>query len=140
MSGNFPRGSWQKVAPWYNKITEGGGHYYHQHVVIPGVLRLLDLSPNIPNTTYNILDLACGNGVLGKALPKNIEYTGIDIAPSLISEAKRTDKSPLHKYLVGDVTQPINQLTGHQFNCATIILSLQNIRDPQAVLKNASKL
>ncbi len=121
--------SWQPVSNWYNKITGQGGHYYHQHVVIPGALRLLNLTSN-----SKVLDVACGNGVLGKTIPKNVEYVGIDIAPSLIEEAKRTDKNRDHKYLVCDATKPLN-LT-EKFTHAAIILALQNIQDPAQVLKN----
>lgn len=130
------RGSWQKVAPWYNKITrEGQGHYYHEHVVIPGVLRLLNL-----DLDSNLLDLACGNGVLAKSLPKDVEYTGVDIAPALIKEAQRTDRNPKHKYLIADVTKPLTSLNSPNFTHAAIILALQNIINPAAVLKNAAQL
>ncbi|HKB88050.1 MAG TPA: methyltransferase domain-containing protein [Patescibacteria group bacterium] len=126
--------SWQKVAPWYNKVTRGGeGHYYHQHVVIPGVLKLLALSPD-----SNLLDLACGNGVLAKSLPKSVKYTGIDLADSLIKHAKNEDKNYNHKYIVSDITKPLN--LPETFTHAAIILALQNIEDPEAVLRNASKL
>ncbi|HTK03712.1 MAG TPA: methyltransferase [Alphaproteobacteria bacterium] len=136
--------SWQKVAPWYNKITGEGGHYYHQHVVIPGVLRLLGLQPNgIKHiASYKLLDVACGNGVLGKAIPPSIEYLGIDLAPSLILEAKKTDHNPKHKYIVGDVTENLSfrSLGEGGFTHAAIILALQNISDPFSVLKNVSEL
>jgi len=133
------RGSWQKVAPWYNKITrEGQGHYYHEHVILPGVIRLLGLNDKLQMTNTKLLDLACGNGVLAKSLPKDVEYTGVDIAPALIKEAQRTDRNPNHKYLISDVIKPIN--LDEKFTHATIILALQNIADPAAVLKNAAKL
>ena len=140
MKQNNRNTSWQPVATWYNKITGEGGHYYHQHVVIPGVLRLLGLGskPNIQNTKYNILDVACGNGVLAKSLPQNVEYTGIDIAPSLIEEAKRSDKNRDHKYIVADATKSLN-LT-EKFTHAAIVLALQNISYPEGVLENVSKL
>lgn len=137
MQKRFSRGSWQKVAPWYNKITESGrGHYYHQHVVIPGVLRLLDLKPHIPDTRYQILDLACGNGVLANSIPDGVEYYGVDNAPSLINEAKRTDRNPNHKYLIADVTKPLS--VPSDFTHAAIILALQNIQNPEKALENAS--
>jgi ubiquinone/menaquinone biosynthesis C-methylase UbiE len=132
------------VAPWYNKIThEGQGHYYHQHVVIPGVLRLLELNSQFKINNLKLLDLACGNGVLAKSIPDDIEYTGIDIAPALIKEAQRTDQNPKHKYLIADVSKPLislNSLNSQNFTHATIILALQNIADPLSVLKNAAKL
>ena len=133
MNKNFSRGSWQGVAPWYNKITEGGqGHYYHQHVVIPGVLKLLDLTPD-----SKILDLACGNGVLAGSLPKEVEYIGVDIAPSLINPARKVDRNSNHKYLVYDVRKPLS--LPDDFTHGTIILALQNIREPIKVLQNASQ-
>jgi ubiquinone/menaquinone biosynthesis C-methylase UbiE len=140
MKQGFRSGSWQKVAPWYNRLTnEGQGHYYHQHVVIPGVLRLLDFGSDsiIHNQQSNILDLACGNGVLAKSIPENITYTGIDVAPSLINEAKRTDQNPKHKYIVADVAKPLT--IPSDFTHATVILAIQNILNPSKVLLNASE-
>ncbi len=133
--------SWQKVAPWYNRITDQGrGHYYHQHVVIPGVLRLLDLNSKILNQESKVLDLACGNGVLAKSLPKSVKYTGVDIAESLINTARNEDKNYNHKYAVADVTNPANLSNlPNDFTHAVIILALQNISNPKAVFKNASE-
>lgn len=146
MNKRFPKNtSWQKVAPWYNKITRGGeGHYYHEHVVIPGVLRLLGLSPKspkFPQSPQNVLDIACGNGVLAKHLPKDVEYTGIDLSESLIRTAINGDKNYKHKYIIGDITNWSNLSNLPKgFTHATIILALQNISDPLCVLKNASNL
>lgn len=124
---------WQKVAPWYNKITRGGeGHYYHEHVVIPGVVRLLNLLPD-----SKLLDLACGNGVLAGKIQRDVEYLGIDSAYSLIDQAKRTDRNQKHEYLDGDVTRPLT--IPSDFTHVAIVLALQNIQNPQRVLDNASK-
>jgi ubiquinone/menaquinone biosynthesis C-methylase UbiE len=130
--------SWQRVAPWYNKITRGGeGHYYHQHVVIPGVLRLLDLKAYSLKHNASVLDLACGNGVLAKSLPKGVKYTGVDLSENLIKFAKNEDKNYNHKYIVADITKPL-KIDEDGFSAATIILALQNISDPLSVLQNAS--
>ncbi|MEI6690586.1 MAG: class I SAM-dependent methyltransferase [bacterium] len=124
--------SWQKVAGWYSGITKDGGHYYHQHVVIPGVLRLL----NLPEYAQ-VLDLGCGNGVLAKALPKQIDYLGVDSASSLIETARVADDNPRHKYIVGDVTQPLK--TNQKFGHGAIILALQNMKAPLMAIENTSK-
>ncbi len=132
--------SWQRVAPWYNKITEQGrGHYYHQHIVIPGVLRLLDFDPksDIPYSTFRILDLGCGNGILAKSLPKDVGYLGVDLSESLVNSAKNVDKNPVHKYLVADAGRPLTIPV--DFTHSAAILSLQNIQNPQGVFGNASR-
>ena len=51
--------SWQRVEKWYNEATGAEGHYYHQHLVMPGILKLFGLQPG-----NSVLDLACGQGVL----------------------------------------------------------------------------
>lgn len=132
MRKNFSRGSWQGVASWYNKVTEGGqGHYYHQHVVIPGVIRLLNCDQN-----SKLLDLACGNGVLANSLSPETEYLGIDIASSLVGTARKSDRNSKHKYMVFDVTKTLE--IPNDFTHAAMILALQNIRWPEKALQNAS--
>lgn len=123
--------SWQPVSKWYNTTVGDKGNYYHQHVVIPGVIRLLSL-----DTKSSLIDLGCGQGVLARAIPGNIPYTGIDAAPSLISEAKNQDKNTKHKYLVADLTKPLSNMSSTH---AAIILALQNIEFPDLVIKNAAR-
>ncbi len=132
-SHELHRTSWQPVAKWYNKLVSDKGHYYHQHVVIPGVLRLLSLDKN-----SRLLDAACGQGVLGRSIPKGIHYTGFDISTALIEEAKRLDRDPNHTYLVSDATKEF-MVHSSSFTEAAIILALQNIEDEDAVISNISK-
>ena len=52
-----------------------------------------------------VLDLGCGNGVLLTAFPTGsvpVSYTGIDISPALVEEAKR--RHPEREFLVADLT------------------------------------
>lgn len=125
--------SWQPVAPWYNKVVDDKGHYYHQHVVIPGVLKLLQL-----NASSRLLDIACGQGVLARAIPKEVQYTGFDIAPSLVDFAKKADKATNHTYLVGDATKPL-PLGKWTYTHAAIVLAIQNIETPEAVIEHAQQ-
>lgn len=126
-------GSWQPVSSWYNKSVGDAGHYYHQHVVLPALDRLLHLS-----TSSSILDLACGQGVLERHLPSTINYTGVDVAPPLIDYAKHNAKNPKHSFLVGDITRQI-PLIPDTFTHATIVLALQNMEDSASALKNAAR-
>lgn len=125
--------SWQNVAGWYTKAVGSSGHYYHQHVVIPNSLRLLKLQPN-----SSLIDLACGQGILGRQVPSNIDYLGIDAAPSLIEFAKANDHSAKHHYQVGNIEQSLSS-TKSNFSHATIILALQNLRYPNLAINNAAK-
>lgn len=126
--------SWQKVSPWYNKITQDKGHYYHEHVIIPRVIKLLSLT-----STDSLIDLACGSGVLGRKVKKDIHYLGLDIAPSLIDAAKRQDKSDNHTYVVADVARPLASFNKNAtlFTHAACILAIQNIKEPEKVFEQA---
>lgn len=134
--------SWEKSSAWYNKLVGDQGHYYHEHVIIPSVLRLLNLKPGA-----SVLDVGCGQGILGKKLSKGAAYQGIDASMSLIKAARAQDKSrttfekvvrdkvPQHEYLCADAAKPL-PITKKDFTNATIILALQNMEFPDAVLKN----
>lgn len=125
--------SWQNVAGWYTKAVGSSGHYYHQHVVIPNSLRLLNLQPD-----SSVIDLACGQGILGRQIPSNIDYLGIDTAPSLIEFAKTSDRSIKHHYQTGNIEQSLSSAKS-DFSHATIILALQNLKRPDLAINNAAK-
>lgn len=129
-----PSSSWEPVEKWYNNAVGEEGHYYHKQIILPGVLRLLDFK----GEKQSILDLACGQGVLGRYIPNNIRYHGIDIAPSLINAASKQDSNPKHQYSVSDATKPL-PIKGELFSHAAIILALQNIEHPNLVFANVAK-
>lgn len=125
--------SWEPVEGWYDKIVGEKGHYYHQKIVLPGVLKLLNLSP-----TASLLDLACGQGILARHLPPKVRYVGVDASASLIRAAGQHASKETQRFLVGDVTSPLS-LEPQTFTHATLILALQNIADPLLVFKNAKQ-
>lgn len=122
--------SWQSVAPWYNQLVGADGHYYHEHVILPNVLRLLSLSEK-----DSLLDLGCGQGVLANAIPQVNKYLGVDAAAQLIAQAERSIRKPGYSFKVSDVTRPLN--ITQEFSHAAMILSLQNMSDAQAAIANA---
>lgn len=124
--------SWHKVGKWYNERVGDRGSYYHEHVVLPGALRLLNLKSD-----SSLLDLGCGQGVLARAVIKGARYVGIDIAASLITFAKERDQTSDHQYIVGDITKSL-PITG-TFTHAAIILALQNVEFPARVIENAAR-
>jgi ubiquinone/menaquinone biosynthesis C-methylase UbiE len=126
--------SWESSSSWYDKIVGKEGHYYHQTIVVPGVLKLLELTAQA-----KIADLACGQGILARHLPKDTSYVGFDASSSLIHSAAKLSRDKAHRFLVADVTAPL-PIKEKDFSHATIILALQNIEEPWKVLKNAAAL
>jgi len=127
--------SWQGVKTWYNKLVGTDGHYYHQHVVLPGVLRLLDLK-----STDSLVDLGCGQGILARSIPEVSEYLGIDLSSSLVAEARAAAARALpttYAFQTADAAKPLASAQPH-FTHAAIILALQNMRDAQTALTNAA--
>lgn len=127
------RHSWEKVSDWYDSLVGDQGHYYHQHIVIPGVLALLDFAKK---AQASLLDLACGQGVLARHIPKDVEYCGVDISKSLIAAAKKRDVNPQHHYLAADICRPL-PLDKKDFSHATCLLALQNVPSMEHAIDNA---
>jgi ubiquinone/menaquinone biosynthesis C-methylase UbiE len=126
--------SWEPVQKWYKETVGSEGHYYHRHVILPNLLKMLDLPAS---HSPSILDLACGNGVLAHHIPKECPYTGVDLSPSLIKAANKSDRNPHHQYVVADITSPL-PLDKRNFSHAVILLALQNIEHPGRVFANVA--
>ncbi|HEX8965085.1 MAG TPA: class I SAM-dependent methyltransferase [Patescibacteria group bacterium] len=122
--------SWQKSSNWYNKLVGDKGHFYHQQIVIPGVLSLLAVEEK-----SNILDIGCGQGILAKQFFKN-EYLGIDLSSNLINIARQQDRNSKHQYKVQDATTPFFLET--KYSHAAAILSLQNMEKQDEAIKNVA--
>ena len=131
---------WAEVADWYDKLVGEDGSEYHQHVVLPGVFRMLALTEKAKqNSHLRILDLACGQGVLSRKLAEaGCTVTGIDAAAPLIEAARRrndTDNLPI-RYHVADATKLVDDknalvtlagLEPASQDAITLILAIQNM-------------
>lgn len=126
--------SWQQSSQWYHNLVGSDGHYYHEHVVLPGVKRLLDLGPK-----SSLVDFGCGQGVLAQQIPTISSYLGIDAAASLIAAAPKKLPHQSSRFIVKDVTKPLTDLK-NTFSHAVIMLALQNMAQPEGAIANAARL
>lgn len=124
--------SWERSAKWYNKIVGTKGHFFHETIVLPSVLRLLNLQKN-----SRLLDIGCGQGILAKKILPEIEYTGADLSRSLISIAQKSDKNPRHAYYAADATKQL-PFKNRDFTHAAAILSLQNMENADGAIRQAA--
>lgn len=125
--------SWQKVGQWYDSLVGEHGSYYHQHIIIPNVRKLLNLD-EMAGANLSLLDLACGQGVLASHVPRDVGYLGIDAAKSLIAKARL--RHPKHTFQLADITKPLPVPKNQRFTHATIILALQNVAEPLKVFEH----
>jgi ubiquinone/menaquinone biosynthesis C-methylase UbiE len=121
------RTDWDEVAPWYDQLVGSEGSEYQQRIIIPGVLRLLAAAKG-----EAVLDVACGQGVLCRALAaRGANATGVDAAPKMI-EAARRHGPPEIRYFVGDAGN-LSFLPAGRFDAAACVLAIQNIHQPGPV-------
>jgi SAM-dependent methyltransferase len=125
--------TWEASSSWYDKIVGAKGHYYHQQVIIPGVLKILESEKK---AQPHLLDLACGQGILARHLPKGMKYLGIDGSTTLIQSAKKYDPRSPHQFFVHDLSHPLT-LPFKEFSHAACILAVQNIPNPAPLFRTA---
>lgn len=120
---------WSGVADWYADHVGDGGSEYHQKVVLPGTLRLLDPKPG-----QTILDVASGQGVLCRLLAeRGAAVTGVESAAPLLERARQVDTalapevSARISYLRADARDLATALPPSAFDAAACVLAIQNI-------------
>jgi ubiquinone/menaquinone biosynthesis C-methylase UbiE len=127
--------SWKNVGKWYDSIVGEEGHFFHKTIIIPKTLEMLQLSEK-----SRVLDVACGQGVLARHIPKTVSYAGLDIASTLIAAAKQYDTSSRHAFIQADLTKPWPLDPSKKFTHAVCILALQNIDKPEIIFQELSKV
>jgi len=129
-----PTDSWEQVADWYDSLASEKGTDFHQRVVIPGVLRLLDLQKG-----ENVLDVGCGQGVVSRALHQHgADVTGVDLSPRLVQMARQRSPKAI-RYHVGDA-RSMEFLADHSFDAMACVLAAQNTDPIEPVFVECSRL
>lgn len=126
---------WNHVAAWYDKLVGEGHSDHHSAVIVPGALRLLDLREG-----EQLLDVACGEGVLARAAAQlGVKVSGVDASAKLIESAQqRADKN--ERYVTGDARQLESLGFKQEFEAATCIMALMNIDTIEAVFRGVAGL
>jgi len=110
------------------------GSEYHRQVIIPGVIRLLGLEAG-----RRVLDVACGQGVLCRALQqRGMEVTGIDSAAELVEAARQRGPATIAYHIAE--AQNLSFLAAGQFAGAVCVLALQNMNPLPAVFDSVARL
>lgn len=125
--------SWNSVAPWYDDLVTSSGSY-QKEVILPNLLRLAgDVSRK------KVLDLACGQGFFSHEFAqKGAEVFGVDLSRKLVQTA-RTKASQI-SFLVGSAEKLPPEIKSNSFDVVVCVLALQNIRNLDAVISEASRV
>jgi len=124
--------SWGKVADWYNDLLEKDEDSYQKKVILPNLLRLLEIKKG-----EVIFDLACGQGFFAREFAKlGAKVIGSDISPELIEIAKQ-DKTV--QYHVSEAHK-LDYILNQSVDKVTIILSLQNIQNVSEVISEVYRI
>jgi ubiquinone/menaquinone biosynthesis C-methylase UbiE len=127
--------SWDRVATWYDGWVGDQGSRYHQALVVPAAMDLLQLEPG-----EAVLEIGSGQGVLAsRVAAAGAEYTGVDASPKLVESARRRH-GRAGTFVVGDARRlPATPgLRPASFDAAVFLLSIQDMDPLEQVLASAS--
>jgi ubiquinone/menaquinone biosynthesis C-methylase UbiE len=126
--------SWGEVAEWYGSYLENNEDSYQRKVILPNLLRLLDLKKGI-----RMLDIACGQGFFSREFAKTgATVVGADISAELIESARKLSPKEIEFHVA-----PAHQLAfakDSTVDAATIVLAAQNIENIQQAFEEAKRV
>lgn len=126
--------SWGKVAGWYDEMLEENDNTYQKNVILPNILRLMDIKKN-----ESILDLACGTGFFAREFMKmGGKVIGTDISPELIEIA--TENSPKEIEYLLSPADDLNKIKNNSIDKIAFILAIQNIENISDVFSECSRV
>ena len=123
--------SWGRDAAWYDDLLGRPGTY-QEEVVLPNVLRLLELAPGT-----RVIDLACGQGYFARAFAaQGARVTGIDASEALVAAAEEAGGGP--EYRVGDISRLRD--ADASYDRAAVILAIQNVEPAAEAIAEAARV
>jgi len=122
---------WEGVAGWYDKLVGADGSDYHQNVILPGVMDLLEIQKDDA-----VLDVCCGQGVLVKHLlaAGAGKVHGIDASQKLISAAKERYGSEMAvSFQVADACA---EADWGSYDKAACLMAVHDVPDAAGLMRN----
>jgi SAM-dependent methyltransferase len=105
--------------------------------------RAYDLGPGSAATSARVLEIGCGEGLLGAAFARvareralELDYTGVDLSASGLDQARPHIQGQL---LCGDAVEIVSGLADARYDVITIKNLLHHIDDPAALLRQAHR-
>lgn len=126
---------WDRPARGYDRLVGDEGSEYQKELILPGVYRLLDPSPD-----DLILDSGCGQGVFCRFLSrKKVASVGIDLSSQMIRIARsKQSNSALESYHVMNAAH-LTLPDLPRFDGVVSILAVQNMESCEKVAAESSR-
>jgi len=126
--------SWEKSADWYNSFLEGSENTYQKNVILPNLLRAIDIKKG-----QIILDLTCGQGFFTRQFYEaGAKVIGVDLSPKMIKLAEQNLPKEIEYYVAPAHKLPF--IKDGSIDVVTIILGIQNIENISEVFKEVARV
>lgn len=126
--------SWNKVSGWYDELVESGEGTYQKDLILPNVLRLLDLKKD-----QKVLDLACGQGFFSREFVKSgAKVLGVDLSKNLIDLAKKNSPKEISYEVSPAHILPF--LQNESVDLVACVSAIQNMSNVPEVIAECSRV
>ncbi len=126
--------SWDRVAFWYDDLLESGDGTYQKNLIMPNVLRLLEIKKG-----DKVLDLACGQGFFSREFFKaGAEVVGVDLSKNLIDLAEKHSSKEI-RFVVSSADK-LDFLQSASIDAVVCVLAIQNMKNVGGVFEGAARV
>lgn len=126
--------SWNKVAGWYDELLTTDSDSYQAKVIIPNLLRILDLKKG-----EMIYDLACGQGYFANIFAKSgAQVIASDISKRLIDTAIKNSPKNINFHVAP--AHKASFLKDNMIDTIVVVLAIQNIENVSEVLAECNRV